>query len=735
MTALNEMQKYIYVSKYAKYLPQQKTRENWRQTVDRLRSMMLTKYAYAKIDDEINFAYDCMYKKRVLGSQRLLQFGGEPVLRRNARCFNCWYSPCDRLRFFSEAIWILLMGGGTGYSVQRHHVENFQLFTKKRHTAKKKYSISDDSEGWGDAVGILLSSYFENPLFEDYYNCNIVFNYDKIRPRGSILSSSNGLAPGPDPLRKAIEKIRQLLEYICVKQRKLEPINCYDILCHCSDCVLSGGVRRSSSICLFSHDDQEMLEAKTGNWQTDNPQRARSNNSVMLLRDETSFEQFNKIIQLNKNWGEPGIYWCDNLEHGTNPCSEVGLYAYDEDGNSSWQPCNLSTINGGDVKDKEDFYQRCKAASILGTLQSAFTNLDYLGPIAKKIAEREALIGVSITGTMNTPDITLDPQIQRKGASIVKQTNKTIAKKLGINQAARTCCLKPEGSSSLLCKTSSGLHPHHARRYIRRVQNNIDEQPYQHFKKNNPQATEKSVWNTNSLDENILFPIEVPDGIKTKNDLSAIEMLEIVKSTQQNWVNGGRNKELCVKPYLSHSVSNTIIIKPQEWDSVIQYVYKNRKHLAGISLISASGDLDYDQAPCVSVLTSREILKKYGDFSLFCSGLIELGLLAFNNNLWAACEALINNNFDKPLSVKGSKNLRHASIQAEFHERSKKFAKKYFQEDIKQLTYCLKEVYNYKTWYDLSQSFNHVDYSTMIEDRDSVNHIEDVACGGGKCLI
>ena len=732
MSALNELQNYTFVAKYARWIESQNRRETWKEAVDRVRQMMHTQYcSFDEIKEDIDWAYDMMYKKKVLGSQRALQFGGDPILKRHAKIYNCTSSYCDRLRFFQECFWLLLCGSGTGFSVQKYHVEKLP---KLRHDSSKcsevKHVIEDSIEGWSDALGILLSSYFDRPSetsFAGFANSKIVFDYSQIRKKGTPLSSGVGKAPGPEPLEYALEKIRAVLDR-CVEngQEKLRPIDAYDIVMHSSDAVISGGVRRSASLALFSPEDEEIAKAKTGNWFIDNPQRGRSNNSALLLKEETTYEQFAELMESVKEFGEPGFIWSESRDMIFNPCVEIGMWPVDEkSGKSGWQGCNLSTINCSSLVDEEDFYERCRAAAIIGTLQAGFTKLDYLGKTSENIFDREALLGVSLTGIMEKHDLVLSEKVLKKGASIAVKTNKELSNKININQAARVTCLKPEGTSSTMLGTSSGIHPHHAKRYIRHVQANKIEAPYNYFKSYNPQACETSVWSANGTDEVIKFPIEVPDGSKLRNQLPAVEMLDVVKNTQIHWVNSGKNKDLCTQQFLSHNVSNTITVKTDEWEDVTKFIYKNRKYYAGISLIPQSGDKDYPQAPFTTVYTSREIVKEYGDASLWCSGLIELALQNFNKNLWAACD-YITFNQGKPNDDQGKKH---------FTEKMKNFANKYFDGDVKRLTYCMKDVYNWKIYCDLINSFKKVDYTQLLETEDNTTGIEEVSCAGGACLI
>ena len=731
--SIKSLMSYSFVSKYARWIPEKKRRETWNEAVTRVKEMMLNKYFdIPEVHEDIEWAYEMMRKKRVLGSQRALQFGGKPIFKHNARIYNCITSFCDRLRFFQECMYLLLCGCGTGFSVQKHHIDKLPPFIRNK-SGTKKYVIPDTIEGWSDAVGILVSSYFDqDEFFPEYVGKNVNFDYSQIRPAGSYLRSSGGKAPGPEPLKNALSNIRKILdkalkdmEFASKGVRKLKPIQAYDIVMHSADAVISGGVRRSATICLFSPDDEEMAKAKTGSWFVENPQRGRSNNSALLLRDETTIEEFSELMKSVQEFGEPGFVWSDSTELIVNPCVEIGMWPVDETtGESGWQACNLSTINCAKVKSEEDFYDACKAASIIGTLQAGFATFSYLGEASERIVSREALLGVSMTGIMENHEICLDPETQRAGAKVVKVENKRIAKMIGINQAARTTCIKPEGTSSCVLGTSSGIHPHHAKRYIRRVQANKMEPIYNYFSEINPRACEESVWSNNDSDDVVAFCIEVPAGAKTKNQVGAIDLLSHVKSTQQNWVITGTNKSLCTQPWLVHNVSNTINIKPDEWGEVEKFIYKNRKFFCGISLLPITGDKDYPQAPFTAIYLPTEQVRHYGDASLFVSGLIEVALNLWEDNLWAACDSLLG----VGAKIKGNG-------KKEWSDRCKKFSHKYFKGDLKQLTYCMKDVYNLKEWVDLNREYQDVDYTQVVEEENNVKPEQEWACSGGQCEL
>lgn len=1091
--SIKSLMNYAFVSKYARWIPEKKRRETWSEAVDRVKQMMVDTYVnpedpnHIEINNAISKAYEDMKKKKILGSQRALQFGGSPIVKHNARIYNCITSYIDRVRFFQECMYLLLCGCGTGFSAQKHHVDKMPPFIKDKN-GSKKFVIEDSIEGWSNAVGVLVSSYFENcDLFPEYSGKNVTFDYSKIRPAGAYLKSSGGKAPGPEPLKKALNNIKKVLDNAVKSGRdKIKPIEAYDIVMFSADAVISGGVRRSATICVFSADDEEMAKAKTGSWFIENPQRGRSNNSAMLIRSETTKEQFAELMNSVKEFGEPGFVWSDSKELIVNPCvvsdstvltdrgikmvsdlinkpfnaivdglsypshkgfwktgtkqvielqfksgrtlkvtpnhkimtttgwkeagdilfgenivinnhrdypldnvanfnptsadwkkgyllglflgdgnnskgsaqlkwwgeskeeyrqqayqmlSEVGfttnynkseqnsvavyssveskklmqfaidhdciigtskklskrsvcgswnhisgliagyfdadgtvlvnnvkgsslrissiqlenlqnlqialnslgiyskiyqnrrsegnrvmpdgkggtkkyfcqsshelvisndnivrfakyipiknadkinkiqtivnnykrmpnrtnfvdilvnktivgdldvydctvkdIHAFDNDsvyvhncveigmwpvdettGETGWQACNLSTINCAKIKTAEDFYEACESASIIGTLQAGFTKFPYLGEVSERIISREALLGVSMTGIMEKHDICLDPEVQKKGAKIVKDANAKIAKIIRINQAARTTCVKPEGTSSCILGTSSGIHPHHAKRYIRRVQANKLEPIYKYFSEQNPRACEESVWSNNGSDDVVAFCVEVADGSKIKNQVCAIELLKYVKSTQQNWVITGTNKNLCTQPWLVHNVSNTINVKPEEWDDVTDFIYSNRKYFCGVSLLPIAGDKDYAQAPFTTVYLPSEQIQHYGDAAMFVSGLIEIGLQLYEDNLWAACDSLLG--FGQ--KIKGREKKAYL-------ERCKRFADKYMEGDLKKLTYCMKDVYNWKDWVDMNREYKEVDYTNVIEEQNNVKAEQEWACSGGKCDI
>ena len=1168
--SLQALSDYTIASRYSRHNKHKKRRETWSEMVDRVFDMHEIRYAEALKSEEFRaefeFAKEMVKKKRVLGAQRILQFGGEPIFKHNSKVFNCSYGYIDRPAAFNEAMYLLLCGCGVGFSVQKKHVA--KLPDIQARTKGKKVFVAEDSiEGWADAIAAIMSSYFVGgSVMPEYEGYEVEFDLTQIRPEGSLIAGQFK-APGPDGLAASLQKIKILIDArLEAGETRLRSIDVYDCIMHFSDAVLSGGVRRSATICLFSKDDAEMMGAKTGDWYIKNPQRGRSNNSVLLVKDSVSHEEFSKIMDSTRAFGEPGFVFSDSEDIGYNPCFsidtkiltvdgwrnfgellgkqpkiiqdsrvlgkiengkelwdidmsaensgivnqaesvfktaedqeifeitlscgrkvkatanhhfattngmvmlkdlkekdqiliglpelaevnknsydfklgylaghiagdgcfltpksnsvrfnvwgdenkeettllenlikevieinkdflynynntssfdpkfcrnesekignkaryglhsspifqifskfgfvnkndfswlfyqskdfkagfvsglgytdghtewndksrslsfriassnkelvfstqlilqelgifsrvnlsrkegysmlpdnnriykpfktqdqlrlivggqkncfnlqsitnlhkkdnerinqvkvlssrpqkqshyssiksikyfgiedvyclkednrrtliaegmtarrcvEIGLYPQTKDGRSGWQFCNLTEANGKYCDTKEKFLSVCRASAIIGTMQAGYTQFKYLSKETQEITEQEALLGCSITGVMDNPDILLDPEVQKEGAEMVKATNKKIASLIGVNQAARTTCIKPAGSTSCVLSSSSGIHPHHARRYIRRVQANRNEFPVQHFKKVNPLAVEKSVWSTNGTDEVISFLCEVPKGAITKNNLRAVDLLEKVKLTQQNWVEYGTNQELCLVPYVRHNVSNTITVKDDEWDEVRDYIYENRQWFAGISLLSASGDLDYPQAPFTSVLDEKELVVEYGPGAILASGLIVDGLSSFNNNLWAACDTLNGigeklSDLDEPSepqkpSRKNFKNEKDYSnalanyaielnlffqakgdyrlweLKKDWVRRANQFAARYFNGDQRKMAHCLKHCYTLKQWLDLKREYKEVDWAEAVEENEtyvSADTLAGQACAGGACEL
>lgn len=706
--------------------------ESWDESVERVMNMHREKYAgklTAELESSISFAEQAYKDKLVLGAQRALQFGGAQLFSHEARMFNCSVSHCDRPAFFNEAMYLLLCGCGVGFSVQNHHIAGLPDLAKRDPLKAKVFQVPDSIEGWADAFAVLLSSYLvSDAVFPEYAGNQVFFDFSLIRKKGAMISGGFK-APGPEGLRAALIKSEAVLEKQLKVSNRLSSLSAYDFVMHMSDAVLSGGIRRSATICLFDKDDTDMLSCKTGDWFIENPQRGRSNNSAMLVRKDLTREEWANIMKSVKDFGEPGFIFTDNKEFCYNPCVEIGMLPRTEAGVSGFQFCNLTEINGGLCYDKATLLRACAAAAILGTLQAGYSNFKYLSAASKEITDREALIGVSITGWMNNPEVLFSESNMTEGAELVKQVNKDIAKQLGINQAARTTCAKPSGNASVLLGTASGIHGEHSKHYFRNVQMNDQDEVTTLLAKVNPKMLEKSVWSSNGTDFVVSFPITSLEGSVYKSDLLGVKQLEYVKKAQQFWVETGTNVELCVDKNLRHNISNTITV--DSWEDVEQYIFDNKDFFAGISLLSSMGDKAYAQAPFTEVLMSHEIMDKYGDGSMFASGLVVDALHAFNNNLWQACETALG--YGLKLQDSDSADL----LKRDWVRRANKFSESYFAGDLLLCTFCLKDCFNLHKWKALEASIAPIDFTSELSQQKytEADTVGSAGCAGGACEI
>lgn len=643
-----EIANYVFTSKYARYNEKYKRRETWVETCDRVMNMHLKKFKSLDKEyvDEIKWAFDMVKEKKVVPSMRSMQFGGMAVEAHNSRIFNCSVRHVDSIRAFAEIFYLLLCGTGVGFGVSKFFLSRLPdlVQASDKTGTVMTYVVQDNIEGWADSIEALLNCYFRNTA---YTGRKITFDYSKIRPEGAPLKTGGGKAPGYKGLKRCHSRIKQHLDHIIedLSIDRIRPIDAYDIVMHTADAVLSGGIRRSATICIFDKDDDEMMNAKTYfdverifrfsfdeetnkhygkvkvggkiydvelnefeyedlkknkriSWFYVEPQRGRSNNSVLLLRNDCTKKEFENIIKKTKEFGEPGFIFASHPWTLFNPCAEIGFIPVTDDGVCGVQFCNLSSINGARVKTKDDFIQASKAASLLGTLQATYTNFPYLRPTSQQLTEEEALLGVSITGIMDNPKILLNSDYQQEAAHKAIVTNRKWSKILGINEAARVTCVKPEGTSSLVLGSASGIHPHHARKYFRRIQNNRLDNVFKHFKSYNEDLCEKSVWSANNTDEVITFPLEISEKAMIKDDLSALKHLKIIKNTQENWVLAGKNSN---NKDVTHNISCTVIVKTEEWDSVIDYIYKNRNYFGAVAFTPYTSDKDYKQAPLEAI--------------------------------------------------------------------------------------------------------------------------------------
>jgi hypothetical protein len=737
----NDLAEHTFLSKYARFLPTEGRYETYDEACKRVVDMHRTKYLawdsgvdfegrmkLSKALDEIEVA---LKAKKILGSQRAMQFGGKAILDKNIRQYSCSYTFLDRPEAFSEIFWLSLCGCGYGGSIQKHHVD--KLPTLKRPQSSYKHVIEDSIEGWADAVHALVSAFF-------YCTSMPRFDYSQIRPEGAPLSSSSATAPGPKALRHQLNLAKKHLLKCLKRSPKMRPIDVLDLLLIVLESVRAGGIRRVAGIILFDKDDMAVAHAKTGAWLKKTPHRRLSNNSFMLVRNDCTIEEFKKAMEPTRFMGEPGIFLSKSKEHGTNACqpgfatvltkkgieefddinigsviwskdgwvnvvnkqktgtrrvyeyttspstsfigthdhkviqkgerievarawyidsfpnrestetvpwsilrtdflgvfdvyeitvdgpshtywtngcdvsncAEIGLEPTLHDtGETSISFCNLTTVNVAACETDLEFAEMCRLASILGTLQAGYMDVGYLNKHSsahRRVLERDALLGVSLTGMADNPDIAFDELLLQEGVEVCRKANAECAEIIGINHAARITCVKPEGTGSLVVKASNGIHPHHSRRYIRHVEGGREDLPINVFLKSQiPEMVVPSAYKKGEVC--LRFPIDLGEGhLWLKKDTPALKHLDLVKRVQQSWVVPGTNRG-----DLTHNVSNTIQVQPHEWDDVEDYIFHNRESFAGVSLLGASGDLDYPQCPFVEILDDDEIEVKYGN--------------------------------------------------------------------------------------------------------------------------
>jgi len=585
--------------KYAKFVPELNRRETWHELVARNCNMHQKKYP--ELTDEIEKAYEYVYSKKVLPSMRSLQFAGKPIEISPNRLYNCSYLPIDHVDSFSETMFLLLSGCGVGYSVQQHHVKQLPCINKPFDKRYRRFVIGDSIEGWADAVKVLIESYLGGKR-----HSAVKFDYSDIRPKGARLVTSGGKAPGPQPLKECLVKVKGILD---AKEdaTPLSPLEVHDIVCHIADAVLAGGIRRAALISLFSAHDEEMISCKSGNWWELNSQRGRANNSAVLMRHKvtrTFFMNLWKRIEAS-GAGEPGIYLNNDKDWGTNPCCEIALRPY--------QFCNLCEVNVSDVVDQDDLDNRMRIAAFIGTLQAGYTDFHYLREIWKDTTEKDALIGVSMTGIASNKVLNLD---MGKAANVVMKENSRVAKIIGINKAARTTCVKPAGTTSLVLGTSSGIHAWHNDYYVRRLRVGKNEAIYSYLLNNHPELVEDEYFRAHDTAV-ISVPQASPKDSIVRTE-SAFDLLERVKKVSKEWVAPGHRAGSN-----THNVSATISLKDDEWDKAGEWMWENRNHYNGLSVLPYNGGT-YIQAPFEDITKEKfdELIETLSGIDL--SNVIEL---------------------------------------------------------------------------------------------------------------
>lgn len=763
----NIISDYIFYSKYSR-VKEDGTKESWEESISRVMQMHWSffenkitegkKEAFLKV---FNTAWSAYENRLILGSQRALQYGGEQLLKNHLRLYNCTSSYLNRVAFFEECMESLLSGEGTGYSVQKVHTEQLPVMKGVDSSKKVVFEIPDSIEGWARSVGMLIEHY--------YYNLPIVeFDYSQIRPEGSFISGGFK-APGPEPLKVCHSKIKAILDK--VNNRKLRPFELHYITCIIADAVISGGIRRSAMIALFDIDDIEMLSCKTGSWFQMYPELCRCNNSAVIFED-TPKEEYLKIMKYIKEYGEPGIIFLSDPDQMLNPCAEVSMIPKyeNEDGSIEygWGYCNLCEINGARIKTEEEFYKACEAAAILGTFQAAYTDFPVLTNASKKIAERDALIGVGITGMADNPTILFNETIQRNGAEIVKKTNQLVADIIGINPAARTTVIKPSGNASQLLGCGSGIHAYHFRKYIRNIQANNNEQALQEIQKVYPEIISKSFWNPKN-ESVISFPVELDENTMVRVDFSTIDFLKRIYSTKRNWIENGTNWDhpsTKRNPKIRMNVSCTVSVKDDEWEKVADWIWDHKEGFCGLSFLPESGDLDYPQAPYTSYLNEKELAETYGQGAILSSGLIVDGLQVFGD-IWTACNAaqgradnllvfsdeyllaFIKKHLENGkllVNIDGihisdvnaiSSYLQHkVDMRKDWVRRFKKFAINYFNGNEQLCANCLKHVNIFHTWQKIKNKES-IEWQSIRWEHEIREAGSDIAtaCMSGKCSI
>lgn len=553
---------------YAKHLSALNRRESLEETLNRNLTMYLEKYP--KLSRDIIKAFKQVHDFNVMPSMRSLQFGGEAIFKNNVRLFNCSFANITYTRIFAEALFLLLSGTGFGYSVQRMHIS--QLPSLRMPKEEGTYVVHDSIEGWAEALNQLMSAYF-------YGSIRPIFDFSRVRQKGSYLVTTGAKAPGPEPLRQMLIKVEEMLKKAI--GRKLKSLEVHDIVCLIADCVLSGGIRRAALIVLFDRDDSEMLTCKHGNWWEKYPHRARANNTAVMPRVGTTQEEFKHVFDMciASNAGEPGFMWTNDLDWGTNPCAEIGL--------QSNQFCNLTTTNLTGIKSEKDFHNRVYAASLLGTLQAGFTDFPYLSEKWKTVTESEALIGCSFTGIADAKG--LSGEDLQKAAKLVLEVNEKYARKIGTNIAARTTAIKPEGTASCVLGSSSGIHARHSEFYLRRVRMNKDDELARYLTRVVPELVEDDIFSPTGVV--VTIPQESPEGAITRHQESAFSLFDRVKHYYNNWVVPGHRSG-----NNTHNISCTINYKPEEVEGLFTRLWEDRNSYAAVSLLPFS-DANYQQAP------------------------------------------------------------------------------------------------------------------------------------------
>jgi len=725
-------------SDYLKYKDEIGRYETWDEACEEVLMAHVKKYGI-KVMPLVEEVLPMYRNKDLLASQRALQFRHPSLIKHNAKQYNCSVMYAYSPDMFKKGFYLLLCGCGLGVNLKRKYTQHLpNIHNRGEDTIT--FIINDSIEGWCEAIHALISTYCKHPsLNSDFFSKRIRFDYSNIRERGSFISGGFA-APGPDGLKQSLEFIETLIEKELKGKEEIPFRNfiVYNIFMHLADAVLSGGVRRSAMNIIIDMDDEEMVHAKTGNWRENSPHFARSNNSVGMKKGSFTKEEFTKLIALNEGDNDIGFVLLETEDQMFNPCFEISFDFFNKitDLNDTViQMCNLCEINASACKTKDGklntkkFFEQCRAASIIGTLQAGWASFPYLGSQTEDIVSGEALLGISITGWMDNPEL-FNAEILREGVKIVKETNKEVADIIGISYAARLTCTKPSGNASVVLGTPSGIHPEHSEMYFRVMQLHKDSEVAKWIETNMPELLEESQWSATKSDYVVFVPIENGKNAIFKKELRDIKHLELIKLVQEHWVFPGTNAETAYNPNHHHNVSNTVIIDNK--DEIVDYIFNNQEYFVAVSFLSRFGDKDFTQAPFTSVLNTEQLIKEYGDSVVFMSGLIVDGLHYFNNDLWRACSCVSNRDYN----LYGTRD--QVLLQQDWVRRVKKFAKNYMKNDLTKTIYCIKDVHLSHKWNTVNRIFTKIpDFANILKKPlfKNMDELGAVACAGGACEI
>jgi ribonucleoside-triphosphate reductase len=573
-----DYQNFIAISRYARWLPEEGRRENWAETVDRYITSVVAPVVDSGKAQEIR---EAILSLGVMPSMRAVMTSGKALERDNTCAYNCSYLPVDDPKSFDEAMFILLCGTGVGFSVERQYVNKLPEVPEQLFESEDTIVVADSKEGWAKAYRKLLALLWAGEIPK--------WDVSKVRPAGAKLKTFGGRASGPAPLEDLFRFT--IAKFQGAQGRKLSSIECHDIMCKIGEIVVVGGVRRSAMISLSNLSDDRMRHAKSGQWWENQGQRALANNSTAYTEKpdmETFMREWTALVESKS--GERGIFnrqasqkqAAKNgrrefmVDFGTNPCSEIILRPY--------QFCNLTEVVVRATDNLEDLIRKVELATILGTIQSTFTNFPYLRKKWKDNTEEERLLGVSLTGIMDNPLLTSKNSGLEKTLEHLRDvaiaTNADWAKRLGIPQSSAITCVKPSGTVSQLVDSASGIHARHSPYYIRTVRGD-NKDPLTQFMKDMNIPNEPCVMKPENTTV-FSFPVKSPKGAVTRNDMTALEQLEMWLTYQRHWC--------------EHKPSVTVSVRDHEWMEVGAFVYKNFDEMSGVSFLPHS-DHTYQQAP------------------------------------------------------------------------------------------------------------------------------------------